>query len=119
MGPMDDPTPPEREFRGGDQVEVIVFERKDKPDVVDLTPARSSRSARKGGSGRDESGTSPARSGRRGHVEVSAFEASPGSFDLSPANSLLFRRLRRFRISALRSSLRSSPCGKPTKSPKP
>ena len=37
LGPMDDPSPPKRTFRGGDEVDVVLLERKDRPDVVDLT----------------------------------------------------------------------------------
>jgi hypothetical protein len=37
LGPIENPSPPEREFRGGDRFEVILVEREDKPDVVDLT----------------------------------------------------------------------------------
>jgi hypothetical protein len=37
LGPMDDASPPERTFRGGDEVDVVLFERNDRPGVVDLT----------------------------------------------------------------------------------
>jgi hypothetical protein len=37
LGSMDDPSPPERTFRGGDHVDVVLFERKDKPEAADLT----------------------------------------------------------------------------------
>jgi hypothetical protein len=37
LGAMDDPSPPERTFRGGDEVSVLLLEHRDEPGVVDLT----------------------------------------------------------------------------------
>ena len=36
LGPMDNPLPPERTFRGGDEVDVVLLERNEPPDAVDL-----------------------------------------------------------------------------------
>jgi hypothetical protein len=37
LGPMEEIHPREREFRGGDEVEVILTQRPEKPDAVDIT----------------------------------------------------------------------------------
>ncbi len=37
LGPMDNPNPPEREFRGGDEVTVVIKPTPGKSDCVDLT----------------------------------------------------------------------------------
>ncbi len=36
LGPMDNPSPHERTFRGGDEVHVVLFERNEPPGAVDL-----------------------------------------------------------------------------------
>jgi hypothetical protein len=37
LGPMEEMHPREREFRGGDEVAVILTQRPEKPDAVDIT----------------------------------------------------------------------------------